>query len=364
LVLPSYLLLFVWGLSAAAQVITVFPASSGGPTGITSGPDGNLWFTENGFQIGRITPTGTVTEFNLPGFQCSAGLPEGCLGRGIVAGPDGNLWFVREWSPPSIGRITTDGVVTGIGGVPAGQLLSITVGSDGNLWTAPWGTGEFDIIIRLTPTGNVTTFPIPWQAGTLAHGAWSLATGPDGNVWFTDPDNKRIGRITPSGEVTGFSLPAFVADAGIPNGITGGPDNALWFTTFGVPEFICRISTAGEVTGYPIANLTSGPQGICLGPDGNIWFTENTPPKIGRCTPTGVITEYDVPGGLPWSITAGPDGNVWFTLSPFYIGRVNLGVVAAMEGKSIPAVSPAGLIILGITLASAGFFLSRLAHRA
>ena len=35
------------------------------PSGITAGPDGNLWFTEAAATIGRITPAGTVTEFPL-----------------------------------------------------------------------------------------------------------------------------------------------------------------------------------------------------------------------------------------------------------------------------------------------------------
>ena len=45
----------------AAGTVTVFPVSSP-PYFITSGPDGNLWFTlgETG-QIGRITTSGTIT---------------------------------------------------------------------------------------------------------------------------------------------------------------------------------------------------------------------------------------------------------------------------------------------------------------
>jgi hypothetical protein len=39
--------------------------SGADPTNITAGPDGNLWFTEPGSnEIGRITPTGRVTQFS------------------------------------------------------------------------------------------------------------------------------------------------------------------------------------------------------------------------------------------------------------------------------------------------------------
>lgn len=39
------------------------------PVGITTGPDGNLWFTEAvGNKIGRMSPTGTlIAEYPLPG---------------------------------------------------------------------------------------------------------------------------------------------------------------------------------------------------------------------------------------------------------------------------------------------------------
>jgi streptogramin lyase len=53
--------------------ITLFPLpttcgqATCGTTGITTGPDGTLWFTENtGNKIGRITLGGKVTGFSAP----------------------------------------------------------------------------------------------------------------------------------------------------------------------------------------------------------------------------------------------------------------------------------------------------------
>jgi hypothetical protein len=68
--------------------------------GIAPGPDGNLWFTDRGTTkaIGRISPTGTVTEF-------SAGLNVGTFPRKMAPGPDGNLWFTDTGSTKAIGRI-------------------------------------------------------------------------------------------------------------------------------------------------------------------------------------------------------------------------------------------------------------------
>jgi streptogramin lyase len=73
------------------------------PNGLTLGPDGALWFTgKSAGIVGRITPDGTATSF-------SAGITARGL-EGIALGPDGNLWFAEE--APAIGRITPTGAVT------------------------------------------------------------------------------------------------------------------------------------------------------------------------------------------------------------------------------------------------------------
>jgi virginiamycin B lyase len=124
--------------------VTEFHAglSSGfGPAGITPGPDGNLWFTENNNpvgstsgKIGRITPDApnTITEFHT-------GLSMGATPSGITAGPDGNLWFTEDNNPGgAIGRITPGAPNTitefNTGLTTTSNPGPITLGPDGNLW--------------------------------------------------------------------------------------------------------------------------------------------------------------------------------------------------------------------------------------
>jgi sugar lactone lactonase YvrE len=84
-----------------------------GPSGITAGPDGALWFTylAGGTYgtggIGRITTSG---QLSYPGTGSSIVNP-----TGITAGPDGALWFTNN-SNNTIGRITT----------PAPQTITFT----------------------------------------------------------------------------------------------------------------------------------------------------------------------------------------------------------------------------------------------
>jgi streptogramin lyase len=80
--------------------VTEFTAGltlNSGPNRIAAGPDGNLWFTQNVGGIGRITPTGDITEFAIP--SPNSGPVE------IAAGPDANLWFTQNTDPGRIAKI-------------------------------------------------------------------------------------------------------------------------------------------------------------------------------------------------------------------------------------------------------------------
>jgi hypothetical protein len=72
--------------------------------------------------------------------------------------------------------------------------------------------------------------------------------GADGNVWFTNPGANTVGRITPSGAIRQYPLPARNAQ---PTGIAYGSDGRLWFTEAGVS----RIASIG--TTVPEAQLSS-----------------------------------------------------------------------------------------------------------
>ena len=295
--------------SADTGEITTFtyPAETvTNPSGITAGPDGNLWVTLGaGFggcceAIGRLTPDGVVTRFSDPdGYW-------GGLGT-IAVGPDANLWFTYDGNP-AIGRVTTAGTITEFTGLP-GSGLGIASGADGNLWFTVNGD---DRIGRITTAGSITYYDDP--AGHIDYPK-HIVTGGDGNVWFTSVRNNRIGRITPAGEITTFADPAGQISA--LSGITAGPDGNVWFTSAGNSR-IGRITPAGEITTFtdPAGNVQY-PAGITAGPDGNVWFTSGASVgRVGRITPAGEITTFsDLGGNVQWpaNIAAGPDGMLWFT---------------------------------------------------
>src|ERR1700728_2100151 len=112
LLVAAVLVLIVCPSALAAPLGQITEFSSGLQAGnasilqdIAAGPDGNLWFTDESCQgisgnpcaIGRITPSGTITEFPI-------GLSSDPFD--IAAGPDGNLWFTNDTIPAAIGRIS------------------------------------------------------------------------------------------------------------------------------------------------------------------------------------------------------------------------------------------------------------------
>jgi len=299
-----------------AQTITEIPLTPGSnPAGITSGPDGNVWFVEeHGDRIGRLSPTGTLTEFPIA-------VP-GSFPRDIAAGPDGNLWFTELTG--RLGRVTTSGVVTEstIPLRPA-EPISITAGSDGNLWF----TDFYDRIGRLTTAGVLTYFVL-----TPGSGPRDITLGPDGAVWFTETNVGKIGRAAPDGTFDEFTLPS--SNAG-PNGITTGPDGNLWFTEITTSR-IGRLTPAGALLEFPLAGGAQ-PYGIAAGSDGNLWFTESGLDRVGRITTSGIVTEFPVrPGSSPNEITAGPDGGIWFSeFQGDRIGHVALRVSCGTDPSAL-----------------------------
>ena len=156
----------------------------------------------------------------------------------------------------------------------------------------------------------------------------SIATGPNGNVWFTLPGSKKIVRMNPQTQaVTQFDLSAQVCQ---PQGIALGPDGAMWF---GCQDgAIGRITTAGAVTYYAVAipgqsDTYSPVDQVITGPDGNIWFSQFRTSAVGIVSSAGIQRRFTLSSAKGVSgLTVGGDGNVWATnLNKLVMYRITPG---------------------------------------
>jgi streptogramin lyase len=285
--------------------VNQFPIPTDGavPSGITTGPDGNLWFTEsNGNKIGEINPvTHVVSEFAVP--------MAGSYPYMITAGPDGNLWFT-EYYVSTIGEFnpSTHAFSEYILPMTNSDPIGITVGPDGDLWFTEQGSNKIGEINPVTDV--VSEFAVPTN-GSQPYG---ITVGPDGNLWFTEYQGNKIGEFDPVTHV--FSEVSVPTQYSYPGEITAGSDGNLWFTE-GQGNKIGMINPSTHVISeFALPTSSSTPTGITHASDGTLWFAESRSSKIGEINPvTHVISEIPLPsnGSSSYGITASPDGDLWFT---------------------------------------------------
>ena len=323
------------------------------PGQIVLGPDGALWFTETGpgvdARVGRISASGTISEFSLPG---QAPLPSS-----LVAGRDGALW-VATLRTHEIVRLETTGATTSFGlpYCPRTNGVVLATGADGNIWFTTATCGTID---RLTTLGQITEFPLP-TASTPA--PMSITSGYDGALWFLDHQNRTIGRMTMNGSVSWFSVPF----GGVMNGLTSGPDQAIWITrTTGPTADLLRLDSHGNTRSYPLPSPAfSTLASIVTGSDEALWFTEWNGNKVGRLDAVGSLTWLDVPtpNAYPAGIAVGPEGDIWFTES---VGnRIGHIVGSGRTAVAVPAASAAALAVLAVALMAGSLLVLTQARRA
>jgi virginiamycin B lyase len=281
-------------------VMTEFPlAAMSDPVGITSGADGNLWFTQpQANKIARITPAGVVTEFPLPN--------PGVMPTAIVSGSDDSLWFT-EASVPAIGRITTTGAVREFA-IPSGAIATgIIAGPDGNIW-----------FLEATRVGRITTSGTVTEVGLAGHPK-AIAAGPDNKVWVGAEFFLRVDTTTLA--VSGL------AGVGIGKPITSmvaGSDGAVWYTVQNNSTGpIGRITTTGARTFFMLPEAMQSADFITSGPDGSLWFTDGVKGALGRVSVGGTIKEFLTPSdSTPRTIASGPEATLWYTDARGKIGRI------------------------------------------
>jgi streptogramin lyase len=268
------------------------------PYGLGEGSDGRVWFTDwRNTQVGFVASDNSVTRFRLndPGDPQNLVRP-----LEIIEGPDSNAWFTyyitnnsgSQLSRAGVAKVTQTGQVT-MFPIAAGTACrqrdnrapdcGITIGPDGALW---FTQSQGKKVARITTAGQLTEFAL--NSGLL--GLDTIATGSDGNLWVTDFFRERVWRVTPSGSAS--PVPSCRA----PDRITSGPDSSLWMVCF---QSIGKLTTAGQQATYPVvspvADFNAGAADITSGPDGSLWYALSTfratdgtagPIAIGRIDPS------------------------------------------------------------------------------
>src|SRR4051794_37724117 len=308
--------------------------------------------------------------------------------RGLTFGPDGKLYVAEagtggdeqiDWVPPfRFARPGTTGRILRIDGgektVIASGLQSIaegpaseTVGPDdlafagstlyavvGQANALPGGRETFSLLVRVGMDGTVETVADlgkferennPDQTVPDSN-PFGLAVGPDGNLYVADAGGNDVLKVTPSGQVSVFSV---WRDNPVPTSVAfdkNGQAHAAFLTGAPFPPGGSRVErmtgSASQVVAPGLTTVTD----LEFGPDGMLYVLEHSsefgggpPPsfkanagRVLRVTPNG---NQIVVSGLsyPTKMTFGPDGAL-------YIANKSAGV-PANEGEIVRAVLPA-----------------------
>jgi virginiamycin B lyase len=195
-------------IDADGKNLVLFPVPLGGSTfsnalDIKLGPDGNVWFSAPSGGLGKITPSGAVTVYSTTVANGSSSSPSG-----LTSGPNNLMWFTNGSvysTGASLGSIDASGTVTLVN--PSGNPNS-TVGtgqrlasdSSGNLWfgilngiagNAPYLLGRFKPGTAYTPLAVAS----PASSGCCSLGVNDVVFV-GGRVWYARQGNT-VGFITP-----------------------------------------------------------------------------------------------------------------------------------------------------------------------
>ena len=280
-----------------------------GPWGLDLDVEGNIYVTEFfNFKIKKITPTGEVTLFAGNGENDPFTSPSD-----IALDAQGNA-YVADFGGHKIRKITPSGVVSLFAGSTPGfnnangasamfdSPEGVAVDMQGNVYVADSGNHK---IRKITPSGDVTTLAgatLTGSAGGFTNGAALTVAefdGPvgvvldaQGNMYVADGGNKRIRKITPSGNVTTFA----------------GDTTGFFSNGTGDPVF-------------------SFPNDLALDIDGNVYVADTNNHSIRKITPNGEVstlagstdgTEGDMEGAgvnarfnLPLGIAVDVERNIY-----------------------------------------------------
>lgn len=283
------------------------------PYDIAVGSDKNVWFTESASYgiLGRVDlhevphsdPTYSEISLSLGNAHHQLGVPKSFALSFAVH--DLKRHVIRGQYPNAIHLTSSD---------PKQASLSETVLTSSTSKASVAFSGHYtDAVVSANADGGgdvqtASVLPSAPREKKLPDPGYGLTADPNDTLWICLADGS-IATYSKTGRVKVYKATSSFTEEGC--SILEGPDGNVWFTDYS-NDRIGKITPQGQVTFVALGSNVS-PYSMALGPDGAFWFTES-PSQIGRLTTDGQLTTFKAPS-IPYEITAGPDGNLWYNAS-------------------------------------------------
>jgi len=362
---------------------------SSAPGVITTGPDGNAWFAEpSAGKIGMIITSGSITEFALP----SGADPQGITAYTMPGTKTGTIWYTDSKNNaigsisinPNNNYVVNSEIKDTAGTIPGGSQIVTGTDSDSTLWFSAYNssTGQYAIGSYDPATNGFG----PQALLASAQVPYGIATGPDGNIWFSEA-------VSNTGGVSGFAssalgvinpstpsatpkeygnIPTTSSSAELPFRIVEGPDGNIWYTgnidsAIGMFNVATQKFASQDIPQWQGENSSPAPDGITVGPDPDnlnvesIWFADS----FGAVDVKLLASQLVVTSPPPVTTTAGTEFSVGVTATdssgytdPTYNGNVTLAVANSLGGNPVTlmATPSQGVATFPVTLESAGTY--------
>lgn len=242
----------------------------------------------------------------------TCGAPPGPVSAGL--GMTGEAWTHCPAGVSVAGGVLPAGGHTWFGsvGAAAGDEMMLSYFRQHPLrpaatsWAPPPAPPVAVLNARMIAIRSMRVYRLPEQGAE----PFDIAAGADGSMWFTEFAADRIGRISPAGVITQFSVPT--AGAG-PYQITAGPHGAMWFTEYNTTK-VGRVTAGGQVTEFSVPRPSYGLAGITGSGPGPVYGADPAG-FIDTISADGSISPTRVPSaaGLPFAIARLPGGALWIS---------------------------------------------------
>lgn len=222
------------------------------------------------------------------------------------------------------------------------EMMRPAIDHQGRIWFGAMGQNALVVFNPSTQAFQYLTPP----GGH--HGIMGVLVAPDDTIWFAEQAGNYLGHYFPAtGHYQVYPLPWItIPDPGhagqnvslpsAPNELALDGYGDVWFTEFNADRLGRLDPSTGSIRHYPLSPnrsvQTLYPYGVAVDALGSIWFTESGSNRFGRLDPkTGALHLFAVPDphALTMEIAGDGQGSIWVTsFSPGLLFRFNPGTRA------------------------------------